>query len=161
MLCFGWYCVERAQAGRPQPEGNQRLRRAGKSAKSGAKCVCYFLAVSRVAESATQSQLFPSRHHHPPPPPPPSPLLFPHFESSLLSSSSLPLNWTATGRLCLSAEPCHSLSPEPQVVRGAVMPEAALHSSAPADAPCLACHLLHQRAQVAHVQKVLFAARWE
>lgn len=66
VLCFGWYCVERAQAGLPQPGGNQRLRRAGKSGKSGAKCGCYFLAVSRVAESATQSQLFPSR------PPPPS-----------------------------------------------------------------------------------------
>lgn len=153
MLCFGWYCVE---AGLLQPGGNQRLRRAGKSGKSGAKCGCYFLAVSRVAESATQSQLFPSH-----PPPPSLPLLFPHLESSPLSLSSLPLNWTAPGRLCLSVEHCWSLSPEPQAVRGAVMTEAALHSSAPADPPCLACHLLHQTAQVAHVQKVLFVACWE
>lgn len=76
MLCFGWYCVERAQGEPLQPGGNQRLRRAGKSGKSGAKCGCYFLAVSRVAESATQSQLFPSL------PSRPLPLLFPHVESS-------------------------------------------------------------------------------
>lgn len=66
-LCFGWYRVERAQGGPPQPGGNQPLRRAGESAeKSGAKCGCYFLAVSRVAESATQSQLFPSSPTTPP-----------------------------------------------------------------------------------------------
>lgn len=66
MLCFGRYCVERAQGGLLQPGGNQRLRKAGKSGKSGAKCGCHFLAVSRVAESATQSQLFPSSPATPP-----------------------------------------------------------------------------------------------
>ncbi|KAI9538935.1 hypothetical protein NQZ68_009012 [Dissostichus eleginoides] len=60
----------RAQGGLLQPGSNQRLKQAWKSGKSGAKCGCHFLAVSRVAESATQSQLFPSS----PPPRPPSPV---------------------------------------------------------------------------------------
>lgn len=95
MLCFGWYCVDSAQGGLLKPSGDQRLKRAGKSEKSGAKCGCHFLTVSRVAESATQSQLFPSS-----PATPPSLV----FLSLLLSppiliqhSAHTPLSWTAPG----------------------------------------------------------------
>lgn len=95
MLCFGWYCVEGAQGGLLQAGGNQRLRRAGKSGKSGAKCGCYFLAVSRVAESATQSQLFPFS-----PATPPSLVFLSHLVSPpipIQHSPYTPLNWTAPG----------------------------------------------------------------
>lgn len=95
MLCFGWYCVERAQRGLLQPGGYQRLRRAGKSGKSGAKCGCYFLAVSRVAESATQSQLFPSSPATPPSLVFLSPLLSPPI--LIQHSPYTPLSWTAPG----------------------------------------------------------------
>lgn len=95
MLCFGWYCVERAQGGLLQPGGNQRLRRAGKSGKSGAKCGCYFLAVSRVAESATQSQLFPSSPATPPSLVFLSPVLSPPI--LIQNSPHTPLSWTALG----------------------------------------------------------------
>lgn len=95
MLCFGWYCVERAQGGLLQPGGNQRLRREGKSGKSGAKCGCHFLAVSRVAESATQSQLFPSSPATPPSLVFLSPLLSPPI--LIQHSPYTPLSWTAPG----------------------------------------------------------------
>lgn len=111
MLCFGWHCVGRAHRGLLQPGGNQRLRREGKSGKSGAKCGCHFLAVSRVAESATQSQLFPSS---PATPPSLFAFLFTLLPSPILIHHSpfTPLSWTA---VTLPAGQCWSVSPEPQI----------------------------------------------
>lgn len=94
MLCFGWYCVERARGELLQPGGNRRLRRAGKSGKSGAKCGCNFLAVSRVAESATQPQLIPAS------PATLSLVFLSHFVSPPIlidQSPYSPLNCTAAG----------------------------------------------------------------
>lgn len=160
MLCLGWYCVERAQGGLLQLIGNQRPGQAGKSAKSGAKCGCHFLAVSRVAESATQSQLFPSSTA--PTRPPPTP--FPHsFFSPCIIPCHFPLSWTALGPyqpLCRTLLCGVTRATDPLSQRGGAVMTEALHYPAPAEPPYSVHGSLHQPAQVAHLQLLLTPLCW-
>lgn len=143
VLCFGWYCVGRAQGGpQQQPGGDQRLIPAGKSAKSGAKCGCYFLPVVTAV---------PILSGHPPPLHPLYPPLLPF---SFTHSPYTPRSWTAPGP---SHPRCRTLSLGVTHQRGgAVM--TTLRHPAPAEPPSPARSLLHQ---VAHLQQLQSQLCWD
>lgn len=125
-------------------------------------CGCHFLAVSRVAESATQSQLFPSSPASPPSPLFLSPLLSPPI--LIQYSPYTPLSWTAPGPYHFL---CRTLlvgvtwaTDQLSLCGGADMTEAALHYPAPAEPPSPVHRLLHQPAQVAHFQQLPTLPCW-